>query len=72
MVLHQVEYCGAIWDLYTAEITHNIEIVQHQVAQLVLSRYYYWSSVGSMISQLGWETLQERSGKSRLVILYIC
>ena len=71
MVCPQVEYCGAIWDPNTAELTHKVEMVQCRAARFVLRRYYYLSSVGSMVSQLGWESLQERRAKSRLVLLYI-
>ena len=45
-------------------------MVQCQATQFVLKRYCYLSGVGSMVSQLGWETLQERRAKSRLVLLY--
>ena len=62
--------CGTIWDPYTAELAHNVEMVQRRASQFVLRRYYYQSSVGSMVSQLGWETLQERRAKSRLVLMY--
>ena len=59
----QVEYCGATWDPYTAELTHKVEMVQRGSARFVLRRYHYLSSVGSMVSQLGLETLQERRAK---------
>ena len=70
LVRPQVEYCGAIWDPHTAELTKQVEMVQRRSARFVLRRYHYMSSVGSMISQLGWETLQVRRAKTRLVLLY--
>jgi hypothetical protein len=70
LVRPQVEYCGAIWDPYTANLTNKVEMVQRRSARFVLRRYHYMSSVGSMISLLGWETLQVRRAKTRLVLLY--
>ena len=69
MVRLQVEYCGAIWDPYPAELTHKVEMVQCQAARFVLRRYYYLSSVRNMVSQLKWETLQERRAKSSANVL---
>ena len=70
MVCPHIEYCGTIRHPYTAELTHTIEMVQHRAARFVLRRYYCLSSVGSLVSELGWETLLERKAKSRLVLMY--
>jgi hypothetical protein len=70
LVRPQVEYCGTIWDPYTSDLTHKVEMVQRRAARFVLRRYHYLSSVGNMLVQLGWETLQERRTKMRLVLMY--
>jgi hypothetical protein len=70
MVRPQLEYCGAVWDPYTLDLTRKVEMVQRRAARFVLQRYHQTSSVGSMLSQLGWETLQVRRAKTRLVILF--
>ena len=70
LVRPQVEYCGTVWDPYTAELTRKVEMVQRRAARFVLRRYHYMSSVGGMISQLGWESLEARRAKMRMVLLY--
>ena len=70
LVRPQVEYCASLWDPHTKEQTHKVEMTQRRAARFVLRRYHNTSSVSDMISQLGWETLQMRRVKMRLVLLY--
>ena len=70
LVRPQLEYCGSIWDPYTSDNIHSLEMVQRRAARFVLKRYHNTSSVSDMISQLGWETLQIRRAKTRLILMY--
>ena len=45
-------------------------MVQRRAARFVLKRYPNTSSVTDMISQLGWESLQIRRSKTRLILMY--
>ena len=45
-------------------------MVQRRAARFVCNRYYNTSSVTDMLSQLQWESLEERRNKARLVMMY--
>ena len=45
-------------------------MVQRRPARYVLNRYDRFASVSDMISELKWETLEERRSKQRLVMFY--
>ena len=45
-------------------------MVQRCATRFVLKRYHQTSSVGAMLTQLGWKTLQERRARMRVVLLY--
>ena len=61
---------ATVWDPWTAELIKKSKMVQRRAAQFVLKRYHQPSSMGSMLTQLGWETLQERRGRMRVLLLY--
>ena len=65
-----VEYATSVWDPYTKKNTHTLEMVQRRPARYVLNRYDRFASVSDMISELKWETLEERRSKQRLVMFY--
>ena len=66
----QVECCATVWDPWTAEPINKIEMVQCRTALFVLKRYHQTYSMGAMLTQLGWETLQVRRAWMRVVLLY--
>ena len=49
-----VKYSSTVWDPHTQRGTHQIEMVQWQVARYVLNRHHNTSSVVDMLGQLGW------------------
>ena len=70
LVRPQLEYCSSVWDPYTSDQVDKIEMIQRRAARFVLRRYHQTSSVGSMLQQLRWESLQERRAKCRIIIFY--
>lgn len=70
LVRPQVEYCATVWDPWTADLINKTEMVQRRAARFVLKRYHQTSSVGAMLTQLGWTTLQERRARMRILLLY--
>ena len=60
MVRPILEYSSTIWNPYTKDYIHKIEMVQHRAARYVTSRYRNISSVTSMIEHLEWESLEAR------------
>ena len=70
LVRPQLEYCSAVWDPHILEQVDTLEMVQRRAARFVLRRYHQTSSVGRMLQQLQWESLQERRAKSRIMVLY--
>ena len=65
-----VEYASPVWDPHTKTNIHKLEMVQRRAARYVLRKYNHTSSVGDMLDQLGWLTLQRRREMARLVLLY--
>ena len=47
-----------------------IEMVQRRAARYTLNRYRKTESVTNMLDELGWDTLETRRKKSRLVMFY--
>ena len=47
-----------------------LEMVQRRAARYVLNRHDRFASVTDMISELKWETLEERRTKQRLAMFY--
>ena len=65
-----VEYGSAVWDPSTQRCINQLEMVQRRAARFVLHRYHNTSSVGDMIKQLEWPSLQTRREHSRLAFFY--
>ena len=65
-----MEYACTIWDPYLKDDKHRIEMVKHRAARYVSNRFHNTSSVSNMLEELKWPTLEERWGKTRLVLIY--
>ena len=65
-----LEYACQVWDPFTSQDTCKLESVQRRAARYDSNRYHNTSSPTEMINQLGWETLQQRRAKIRLVTMY--
>ena len=65
-----LEYASSAWDPYTQSNINKLEGVQRRAARFVTGDYRTTSSVSEMISNLGWETLQERRTEAKMVMMY--
>ena len=70
LVRPTLEYSSTAWDPYTQQNIDKIEMVQRRAARYTLNRYGKTESVTNMLVELGWDTLETRKKKSRLVVLY--
>ena len=65
-----MEYGSMIWDPYTQENIHRLEMVQRRSARFVTGKYKYKYSVTPMLEELGWPTLQDRRAQSKLTMMF--
>ena len=65
-----LEYASSAWDPYTQSSINKLEGVQPRAARFVAGDYRTTSSVSEMISNLGWETLQEGRTEAKMVMMY--
>ena len=65
-----LEYSSTVWDPYTQGNINKIEAVQKRAARYCLNRYEYTASVGEMIKQLEWNSLESRRAVARLAMFY--
>ena len=70
LVRPTLEYTCTVWDPYTQGNIHKLEMVQRRAARFVLGRYNNTSSVGDMLSELGWTSLQTRRQALRLCMMF--
>ena len=70
LVRPQVEYAAAVWDPYTGENIHKLEMVQRRAARYVCNNYIQMASVTGMLQKLGWRSLEQRRADIRLVFLF--
>ena len=70
----KLEYGAAIWDPHQDVYINKIEMVQRRAARFVRNVPHRRSgpqpSVSAMVSDLGWESLQQRRHNSRIALLY--
>ena len=67
-----VEYASAVWDPYTKNQISQLESVQRRAARFVYNNFQNRDpgAVTAMLSDLGWETLEQRRAKIRAVMMY--
>ena len=65
-----LEYGSAAWDPYTQEDIDILERVQRRAARWVSNRFRKSSSVGEMLQELRWPTLERRRRCARLTMFY--
>ena len=70
LVRPQVEYSATVWDPHTSANINKLEAVQRRAARFVSSDYSPTSSVTSMLDRLGWESLEQRRQKAKVVMMY--
>ena len=63
-----LEYSDAVWDNATLESKKQLEAVHNEAARIITGGTKL-CSISKLLANLGWETLQERRSKHKLVIL---
>ena len=64
-----LEYTDTVWDNATLESEKQLEAVRNEAARIITGGTKL-CSISKLLADLGWETLQERRSKHKLVILY--
>ncbi|RUS78658.1 hypothetical protein EGW08_013585 [Elysia chlorotica] len=70
LVRPQLEYACEVWDPHTDDNIQTLEKTQRRAARWVVNRYRQTSSVGDMLNQLNWPSLEQRRKNTRLSTLY--
>ena len=65
-----LEYSSCVWDPHTQRNVNKLEMVQRRAARFVKGDYERTSSVTSMLTDLHWNTLQERRMQVKSAMLY--
>ena len=65
-----LEYSSSVWNLYTDTLTNKIKAVQGRAARFILQRYRWTSSVGNMICELDFQSLEERRRVASLKMFF--
>ena len=70
LIRPQLEYASSVWVPWQQFLINKIEQTQHQATRYVTSDYNPFSSVSLHISNLKWDTLEDRHNKSKLCMFY--
>ena len=72
MVRPTLEYASTVWDPFEEQDKSPLEMVQRRAARYAFGNYFETTPgvVTNMITQLGWNSLEERRRRNRLVMLY--
>jgi len=70
LVRSMVEYGSVVWDPHISKDNNKVERVNRRAARMVSNDYGRHSSVTSMLTRLGWVTLDRRREKQRLTMMY--
>ena len=64
-----LEYCDAVWDNASTESKKQLEAVHNEAARIITG-VTKLCSISNLLSDLGWESLQARRTKHKLIIFY--
>ena len=64
-----IEYSNAVWDNCSTESKKKLDLIHHEAARIITGGTKL-CSIQKLLSELGWETLQERRAKHKLIIFY--
>ena len=64
-----IEYSDAVWDNCSTESKKQLDLIHHEAARIITGGTKL-CSIQKLLSELGWETLQERRSKHKLIIFY--
>ena len=67
-----LEYASNVWDPYQKHQIHQLENVQRQAARFATGNFYSRDPgcVTNMLGDLGWEPLQHRRARNRIIMFY--
>ena len=70
-----LEYASMCWSPNSAKLRQKLEMVQHSAAKFVTNCYprkghYEEFSISKLISELGWDTLENRREQAQLTMAY--
>lgn len=68
-ILPLLEYCDSVWDNCSAETKNKLEAVHIEAARVITGATKL-CSIEKLLADLGWESLQDRRNKHKLVIFY--
>ena len=70
LVRPSIEYASVVWDPYAKNQTIQLDSIQCRAARFVNNNFYDREpgSVKAMISDLSWESLEQRRAKTRAVL----
>jgi len=70
LVRSTVEYGSVVWDPHTSKEKDKVRRVNKRAARMLSNDYGRHSSVTSMLTRLGWATLEQRHENQRLTMMY--
>ena len=70
LVRPKLEFASSVWAPWQQFLINKIENIQRRAARFVVSDYNPFNSITQHISNLNWETLEDRRNKSRLCMFY--
>jgi len=70
LIRPHLEYAPAAWDPYTARDSHQLDRVQRRAARFVKRDYRQTTSVSELISELRWQSLEDRRKNARMSLFY--
>ena len=65
-----VEYGSVIWDPYTQDNIHKLEMVQRRSARFTTGKYQFQESVSQMMEELKWPSLETRRKEAKTTMMY--
>ena len=70
LIRPQLEFASSVWAPWQQSLINKIEQTQRRAVRYVTSDYNPFNSVSLHISNLKWDTLEDRRNKSRLCMFY--
>ena len=64
-----LEYCNPVWDNSSSEMKKTLDAIHIEAARTITGTTKL-CSIDKLLSELGWETVQSRRDKHKLVIFY--
>ena len=70
MVRPILEYASPVWSPFTELNILKLEMVQRRVVRFIMNDFFRYSSVTSMIEQLGLPMLKQRRNEAKMIMMY--